>query len=89
MVNMTNFMLSVSCVHVYVLSCDQLFDPMDCSLPGPSVQRISQARILEWAALSFSRGYSQPRYQTCVSCISYTGRWIHLSTILKRNEDMR
>ena len=42
---------------------------MDCSLPSSSVHRISQARILEWVAISFSRGSSQPRDQTCVSCI--------------------
>ena len=50
-------------------------DPMDCSPPGSSVHRISWARILEWVAISFSRGSSQPRGQThvsfvpCVSCI--------------------
>ena len=38
-----------------------LFDPMDCSLPGSSVHGISQARILEWVAISFSRGSSQTR----------------------------
>ena len=47
-------------------------DPMDCSPPGSSVHGISQARILEWVAISFSRGSSQPRDQTCVFCI---GRW--------------
>ena len=46
-----------------------LCNPMDCSSPGPSVHRISQARILEWAAISFSRGSSQIRDGTCVSCI--------------------
>ena len=52
-----------------VLSCVQLFDdPMDCSLPGSSVQGISQARILEWVAISSSRGSSQPRDWTCISC---------------------
>ena len=35
-----------------------LFDPMDCSLPGSSIQGILQARILEWVAISFSRGSS-------------------------------
>ena len=39
---------------------------MDGSLPGSSVQGILQARILEWAAISFSRGYSRPRDQTHV-----------------------
>ena len=33
---------------------------MDCSPPGSSVHGISQARILEWVAISFSRGSSQP-----------------------------
>ena len=37
---------------------------MDCSPPGSSVHRISQARILEWVAISFSRGFSQPRAGT-------------------------
>ena len=42
-------------------SCLTLCDPMDCSLPGSSVQEILQARILEWVAISFFRGSSQPR----------------------------
>ena len=42
-------------------SCPTLCDPMDCSLPGSSVPGIFQARILEWVALPFSRGSSQPR----------------------------
>ena len=41
---------------------------MDCSPPGSSVHEIFQARILEWVAISFSRGSSQPRDQTQVSC---------------------
>ena len=43
--------------------------PMDCSPPGSSVHGIFQARILEWDAIPFSRGSSQPRDQTRVSCI--------------------
>ena len=42
-------------------SCLTLCNPMDCSLPGFSVHRIFQARVLEWVAISFSRGSSQPR----------------------------
>ena len=42
---------------------------MDCSPPGSSVHGIPQARIQEWFAISFSRGSSRPRDQTCVSCI--------------------
>ena len=48
-------------------SCLTLCDPMDCSLPGSSVLGIFQARILEWVAIPFSRGSSQPRNQTQVS----------------------
>ena len=42
-------------------SCPTLCDPMDCSLPSSSVHGILQARILEWVAISFSRGSSRPR----------------------------
>ena len=48
-------------------------DPMDCSPPGSSIHGLSQAVILEWVAILFSRGSFQPRDRTCVSCIS---RWI-------------
>ena len=41
--------------------CQTLCDPMDCSLPGSSIQGILQARILEWVAISFSRRSSRPR----------------------------
>ena len=50
-------------------SCPTLCDPKDCSLPRSSVHGIFQARVLEWVAISFSRGSSQPRDQTWVSCI--------------------
>ena len=50
-----------------------LCDPVDCSPPGSSVHGILQAIIPEWVAISFSRGSSQPRGWTWVSC---TGRWI-------------
>ena len=43
---------------------------MDSSLPDSSVHGILQARILEWVAISFSRGSSQPRNRTWVSCIA-------------------
>ena len=49
-------------------SCLTLWDPMDCSLPGSSVLGIFQARVLEWVAISFSWGSSQPRDRTRVSC---------------------
>ena len=44
--------------------------PMDCSPPGSSIHGIFQARVLEWAAISFSRGSSQLRDWTQVSCIA-------------------
>ena len=50
-------------------SCLTVCDPMDCILPGSSVHRILQARILEWVAISFSRGSSWPRDRTLVFCI--------------------
>ena len=50
-------------------SCPILCNPMDCSLLGSSVHGILQARILEWVAIPFSRGSSQPRNQTQVSRI--------------------
>ena len=51
-------------------SCPTLCNPMECSLPVSSVHGISQGRILEWVAISFSRISSQPRDQTQVSCIA-------------------
>ena len=48
--------------------CLTLCDPMDCSLPGSSIHGVFQARILEWVAMSFSRGFSWPMDWTCVSC---------------------
>ena len=53
--------------------------PLNWSPPGSPVHRILQARILEWVAISYSRGSSQPRDQMRVCCISSIGRWILLS----------
>ena len=60
--------------------CLTLCDTTDCSLPGSSVHGISQARILEWVAISFSRGSSWPRDWTCLLpcrwilyCLSHQG----------------
>ena len=50
--------------------CPTLCDPMDCSPPGSSVHGILQARILEWVAIPFSGGSSQPRNQTQVFYIA-------------------
>ena len=50
-------------------SCLTLCGPIDCSLPCSSIHGIFQARVLEWIAISFSRGPSRPRDRTQVSCI--------------------
>ena len=50
-------------------SCLTLCNPVDCSLPCFSIHGIFQARVLEWGAISFSRGYSRPSDRTWVSCI--------------------
>ena len=55
-------------------SCPTLWDPRDCSPRGSSVHGILQARILEQVAIPFSRGSSQPRDWTWISCIA--GRFL-------------
>ena len=50
-------------------SCQTLWDSMDCSPPGSSVHGMLQARILEWVAISFTRGSSQPKDPTGVFCL--------------------
>ena len=57
-------------------SCMTLCDPMDCSLPGSSVHRILQERILEWVAMPSSRGTSTPREWTCISSVSCIGKHV-------------
>ena len=64
------------CMHAWSVtqSCLTLCDPK--SLPGSSVQGVFQARILEWVAISYSRGSSQPRDGTHVSVSpALTGRF--------------
>ena len=81
----------------FAQSCPTLCNPMDCSLPGSSIHGIFQAKILKWVAISFSRGSSQPRDWTWVSCTA--GR-LHLLShqesqgtvgvkITKRNTDIQ
>ena len=50
--------------------CPTLWDPNDCSPPGSSIYGILQVGILEWVAIPFSKGSSQPRDWTQVSCIA-------------------
>ena len=54
--------------------CLTLCDSMDCSLPCSSIHGIFHAKVLEWVAISFSRGSSPPRDRTRVSCT--VGRWL-------------
>ena len=61
--------LNLCCVCVSPQSYLTFYDPVDCSSPGSSVPGILQARILEWVAISFSRGSSQFRDWTCISHI--------------------
>ena len=65
------------CVFVFsLLVVSKSLQPHNCSPPGSSVHGIFQARILEGVAISFSRGSSQPRDRTWVSCVSCISRWI-------------
>ena len=65
---------SLVCMHAKLL---QSFPTLwDQTMPGFSVHRVLQARILEWIALLSSRGSSRLRDRNCVSYISCIGRWI-------------
>jgi len=69
-------------------SCLILVTPMDFSLPDFSIHGILQTRILDWIAISFSRGSSTPRDRTQVSCIA--GRhFIDWATYTKHHRDVR
>ena len=65
------FVSCISCIGRQIL-----YHFTDYSPPGSSVHRIFQARIVKWVAICYSRGSSQPRNWTCISCSSCTGRWI-------------
>ena len=82
----TVFVLKCMKIKVFVTqSCLTLYNPIDCSPPGSSVHGNLQARILVWVAISFSRGSSQPRDQTQVSCIAgrYFMVWVTKEAHLK------
>ena len=55
---------------LYTTLCGHVDCPMDCIPPGFSVHGISQARILKWVAISFSRGSPWPKNWTHISCIA-------------------
>ena len=71
---MVKMVHSVLCERKVKVLVDQshpaLCNAMDCSPPGSPVHGVLQARILEWVAISFSRGSSLPRDWTQVSCIA-------------------
>ena len=71
--------IAVCCYRLVAKSCLTLCNHMDCRPPGSSVHGISQARILEWVAISSSRSSSKSRDQTSISCI---GRWILSYTLI-------
>ena len=56
--NVVNWLCAVLCSVTQLCLC---CDPMDCSPPGSSARGVFQVRILEWIAISFFRGSSQPR----------------------------
>jgi len=65
-------------------SCWTLCDPMDCSPTGFSVHGIFHVRILEWVAISSSRGSSPPRDWTGISCVSWiSGRFFTVEPLGK------
>ena len=59
-------------------SCTTLRDPMDCSLPGSSIHRIFQARVLEWGAIAFSQNIVD-------LCLSNGGGWGFLADLAPEN----
>jgi len=69
--------ICTACTHAKSLQgCLTLYDPMDCSWWGSSIHGILQATILEWITMLSSRGSSQPREWTHISCISCIGMWV-------------
>ena len=84
----------ICCCCLVVKSCPTLCDPMDCRISGSSVHGISQARILEWVAISFSRQSSWPRDQTHISCIGrqivyHWALWEGKSSKISENQTAR
>ena len=67
--------------------CPTLYDPKDCSLPGPCIHRIIPAGKLEGVAISYSKGSSSPRVWTCSSCIGrqILYHWVENPYLKKRN----
>ena len=75
--------------YVCCISCSVMSDslnPMNCSPPGSSAQGILQARILEWVAISYSRGSFRLTDRTRVSCIA--GGFFTICTIGEAQNDV-
>ena len=64
------YILGTFCFCLVAKLCPTLCNSMDYSPPGSAVHGISQARILEWFAIPFSRGSSQPNDRTHISCLA-------------------
>ena len=75
--------LTKACMCAQLLQlCLTLCNPLDCSPLGFSVHGILQPRILEWVVIPSSRGYSQPRdwtHVSCISCIGSQGLYHHVT----------
>ena len=71
------------CYCLFAKSCPNLLQPLDCSPPGSSLHGISQARILDWVAISFSRGSSPLRNKTSIFWVS--GRFFITKPPVKSN----
>ena len=66
----TTLLTGYHCCCLVAKLCPTLSHPVDCILQGSSVHGIFQARVLEWVAISSSKGFSLPRDRTDVSCIA-------------------
>ena len=75
-------LLTSVCVQLLSHVCVTLCDPLDCSLPGSSVHGIFLGKNTGVDCISYSRGSSWPRDESCVSCVFCISRWIlyHCST---------
>ena len=83
------FSIPCLCVHVCLVALSRLIlcDPMDCSPPGSSICGIFHLRVLEWVAISSSRGSSQPKDRIRVSCVVFIAErfficWVTREAIL-------
>ena len=71
-VSITTYITVCTCAQL----CPALCNPVDCSPPGCSVHGIFQARVLEWVAISYSRGIFPTQGLNCVCWVSCIVRWI-------------